>query len=302
MPSISLNGEYIGHTGAVYALCEGLHPNQFYSTGGDGNLVEWTLGNPNGKLIATIGDAAYAICYDRTHRCIYVGTQNGYVIRIPIDFPAESRKIIFHKNKVSNFLLKDDKLYSVSSDGNFVIWDLSRFEIIKAIYCGPIKLRGIWNFPQEEKIFFGSNKEMLYSYSHKDDKITEILKIPGIKMVFSIVGDDQGKHLWLGGMDARIRVIETEPELEIVNIINAHWYTINAQVVLNDEKLIISASRDRSIRIWNQDKFELLKDVSFGKTGSHHRSVNHLLWNNENKVLISASDDRTIKSWTIRNI
>jgi WD40 repeat protein len=67
-------------------------------------------------------------------------------------------------------------------------------------------------------------------------------------------------------------------------------------------KLIITGSRDRSIRIWDDITLELLKEISMTKYKAHTHSVNYLLWMEKEKVLLSASDDKTVKSWIITKI
>ena len=68
-----------------------------------------------------------------------------------------------------------------------------------------------------------------------------------------------------------------------------------------NELWFASASRDKSIKIWDPRNFKLLKVIDASKKGmnAHINSVNKLLWLSYNNYLVSASDDRSIMVWEI---
>lgn len=103
-------------------------------------------------------------------------------------------------------------------------------------------------------------------------------------------------------MDALIRRFELETGKEVEIPIKAHLFTVNKICDLEPLPLLASASRDRSIRFWDRNNLELVKDISRGKPNSHTHSVNDLCWISEENILLSASDDRLVKAWRINEI
>ena len=78
-----------------------------------------------------------------------------------------------------------------------------------------------------------------------------------------------------------------------------HWFTINEIVFSPDGKFTATASRDKTIKIWDANSFKLLKVIDAVRGGGHINSVNTLLWSKYNNWLISGSDDRSIIIWEI---
>ena len=79
----------------------------------------------------------------------------------------------------------------------------------------------------------------------------------------------------------------------------AHWYTLNHLAFSPDGALFATASRDKTIKIWDAQTFSLLKTIDTIRYGGHINSVNRLLWLPE--ALLSVSDDRTMKIWGIKD-
>ena len=79
-------------------------------------------------------------------------------------------------------------------------------------------------------------------------------------------------------------------------------YTVNALALNTDGTLLFSGSRDKTIKIWDANSFELLKVIEGIRDGGHLNSVNSLLWSPEKKYLISGSDDKSIGIWKIEKV
>ena len=81
--------------------------------------------------------------------------------------------------------------------------------------------------------------------------------------------------------------------------IPAHMFTINDIVFSPDGKLMATAGRDKHIKIWDAEAFNLLKVIDREKFGGHINSVNKLFWSNWNNYLISCGDDKAVMVWEI---
>jgi WD40 repeat protein len=59
-----------------------------------------------------------------------------------------------------------------------------------------------------------------------------------------------------------------------------------------------TASRDKTVKIWDAENYVVLKRFEGQKYKAHSHSVNKLLWLNQ-KQLLSTGDDGSIRLWGI---
>lgn len=93
--------------------------------------------------------------------------------------------------------------------------------------------------------------------------------------------------------------IEAEVELrkacsKDTAILRGHTYVVETAAYSSDGKRIVSASFDKTIRIW---------DVATGKNirtfEGHSEPVNSAMFSSDGKYIVSASQDKTVKIWDI---
>jgi WD40 repeat protein len=60
--------------------------------------------------------------------------------------------------------------------------------------------------------------------------------------------------------------------------------------------LFATVSMDKTIKIWDTEKFQLLKVIDKAKLDGHLSRVNKCLWFDD-ETLLTGSDDRTIMMW-----
>jgi WD40 repeat protein len=86
---------------------------------------------------------------------------------------------------------------------------------------------------------------------------------------------------------------------EIIKSIPAHNWAIYDIAYSPNSNLFATASRDKTLKIWDSKTFQLLKVINKEKYDGHLNSVNKLIWSTYNNYLISAGDDRSIIIWDI---
>jgi WD40 repeat protein len=158
-------------------------------------------------------------------------------------------------------------------------------------------IRSLSHNEKEKKIYAGSSDN--YIYIIDTIKISIIAKLSGHKnSVFctSLFGKNK---ILSGSRDAQLASWNMESQ-SIDKIVVAHMATINSLSLNPNNNLLATASRDKTIKLWEADSLNLLKVIENQKMPAHQRSVNKILWLDDN-YLISASDDTKVILWCIEN-
>ena len=99
-----------------------------------------------------------------------------------------------------------------------------------------------------------------------------------------------------GGRDAHLKVWSLNEDFANISKQPAHWFTINDIAFQPTGFYFATASRDKSIRIWDAHNFHIVKSIDKFKLAGHRNSVNKLMWL-ENDLIISCGDDRVVIGW-----
>uniref|UniRef100_A0A8R1Y2E5 WD repeat-containing protein 37 n=1 Tax=Onchocerca volvulus TaxID=6282 RepID=A0A8R1Y2E5_ONCVO len=105
-----------------------------------------------------------------------------------------------------------------------------------------------------------------------------------------------GEQLITASWDRTANIYDAERG-EIVNILSGHDDELNHCNAHPSQKLIVTASRDSTFRLW--DFRESIQSVAVFQ--GHNDSVTSVVFSSGDK-LVSGSDDRSIKVWDLRNM
>ncbi len=83
-------------------------------------------------------------------------------------------------------------------------------------------------------------------------------------------------------------------------MVPAHYWAIYDIQFSPNHQLMATASRDKTIKLWEIDPFKVLCRLERRIANAHTHSVNKLLWLDDN-TMVSASDDGRVKIWQIFN-
>jgi|GEM_PF-6447800 len=149
-----------------------------------------------------------------------------------------------------------------------------------------------------EEIYIGASDGAVYAYN----AIGESKKIAvHAGSVFSLCIPATGHRLYSGSMDAHLQVVLTDTGERLYDI-PAHLYTINDLILIGtDEKYLLSASRDKTIKLWASDTMQLLAVLDAAKGVMHRASVNKLIKSDDNRHFISGSDETSLILWLLES-
>lgn len=296
-----------GHRAAVYALAPGKDERHFLSAGGDGWVVEWNLDDlGTGILAASVETQVFSLCRLDTNRLI-AGNMNGGVHWIDRAKPDKTRNIQHHKKGVYDIVAAGGWVFTAGGDGIITRWDAEKGSSVESFQLSNQALRSIAFSENRRELAVGASDNSIYFLDSETFALKQTLKDAHANSVFAVAYSPDDRHLLSGGRDAWLRVWDTSAISNQQSAIcnpsplspdqPAHLFTVNHIAFSPDGQFFATASRDKTLKIWDAHTFQLLKVVDTIRSGGHINSVNRLLW--LPGCLISGSDDRTVVLWEV---
>lgn len=293
-----------GHRDCIYTLASAEIKGQFYSAGGDGQVVKWNLGNiEEGKLVAKISSSIYALHFYSRYNALIVGQNFEGIHIIDVEQKKEIGSIAFTKAAIFDIQCYDNTIIVASGDGIVTLIDIVRLKTIKqlkynqksarTISINPLKREFAVGYSDNSiKVFDIDNYRLKYDFNAHNNSVFTVRYSPDYKFLLS------------GSRDAHLKIWNVEEQYRLKESIVAHMYAINHIDYDHDHKYFVTCSMDKSIKVWDAQHFKLLKVIDKARYAGHGTSVNKLLWTDYKNdhvamPLISASDDRTVSVWQI---
>lgn len=269
-----------GHQGAVYDLAAG-RQGDVWSVGGDGLLVNWTRTKgqwtAQGVALAKADEALFCVDLLSTGEVVAGGASGGLILRTASDTH------ILAGHEGGTFVLNGE--HSGGADGRWKHWRTGKVEAelegrIRSFcsqhgsdWCGTHDgwIREVGGEGRAQPLHEGSLRAML--------------PWPG-KPVLGTVGGDGRLRIWR----------MADGEWHSVVDVDAHRGAVYRLEASPCGQWVATASRDRSVAIWNAATLELEHRLAGPAVGGHTRSVNALCWL-DSDTLASAGDDRRIHIW-----
>lgn len=277
-----------GHSGSVYSIsCDQHH---LYSSAGDRIVTRWDLtSGAQDSFVVKLDHPSYAIHTNNDSSYIYIACMDGTVHCVD----KTIKKLIFSLNigKHKVFCLKevitDKSLLLINEVGSVIIINVEEKSITHNINLIHSKVRRFVIHGDEIIVADGNGKvTFIDSTSLQINKSIQISN----DALTSVYFDDLNSHIFLGTKGAHLKSINLLSH-KVVFDIPAHNYVIYDLIKIGEYG--ISCSRDKTIKIWNQNFTKVLQRID-NKSVGHKFSVNQLLKIDEFSFA-SCSDDCTIK-------
>lgn len=298
-----------GHNAAIYALVPGPQPGTFLSAAGDGWIVQWSLNDARegeellGHLLAKVDTQVFSLAYLSETNTLVAGDMNGGIHWLNLNEDRPNRHVAHHRKGTYGLVVAEEELISLGGDGVITRWDILRQSSLESLQLSNQALRSALYRPAAEEWLVGSSDHHIYRLNAEDFTIKEKITAAHQNSVFCLEEHPaDNDKFFSGSRDALLKVWEIGPQGQPSSLVNeqpAHWFTINHLITSPDGKYLLTASRDKTIRIWDTTTYKLLKTLDAARDGGHVNSVNRLLWIPGTPYFVSASDDRSIVVWQV---
>jgi WD repeat-containing protein 61 len=283
-----------GHKDSIYALTFNKENASIYSGAADGMVVRWNAyQQEDGLLVMKCPTPVYSL-YTNTQNTIIAGTREGNLHIGDLNQNKELKWIEAHKGGVFDILPYKQGVITLSEDGTIACWD-EHFTLEFRLKVASKRLR-IGRFINEHHLLIGSSDHLIYLVDLATKRIIQVFE-SHTNSVFALA--THSDFFYSGGRDAQL--IKWEIETGKYEKLPAHLYHINALDIHPTLPLMLSCSMDKTIKLWDLEKFKLMKVIDNERHQSHINCVNKVLWIDTNHF-ISCSDDRTILVFELTNL
>ena len=287
--------EISGHAAGIYSL--DFDGNFLYSASADKFVARWKLDEGiQDKFSIQFEEAVYAIHLLHNQTKLAVGLANGDLHifdlseRKELKYFTQHRKAIFALTENPTF----GQLFSADADGNVSVWQTDSMELLAYLPFDCGKIRRIAVSADGLKVALACQ-----------DGYVRLLHAETLNQVGSFVAHKDGATsvlfdpndsnvLFSGGKDAYLKKWDIQSGT-CLRAIPAHNYAIYDLISLQNGHALVSASRDKTVKVWNTESLEILQRLNV-KAGGHRHSVNSLVVLGDN-LFVSASDDRKMIFW-----
>jgi WD40 repeat protein len=287
--------EISGHAAGIYSL--DFDGRYIYSASADKFVARWKIDEGvQDAFSIRFENPAYSLCLFAQKTKLAIGLGNGDLHFFDLKDRKELKFLVQHRKAI--FALTENaslnQLYAADADGNLSVWDTTSLELLAYLPFDCGKIRRIALSADGSKIALACQDGRVRILNTENlSQISEFDAHNG--GVTSVLFDQLNSNfLFTGGKDAHLKKWDLNTE-ECIHSIPAHNFAIYDLIALKQGEMIVSASRDKTIKIWNAETLEIIQRLDF-KLGGHRHSVNSLNALNGN-TFASASDDRRIILW-----
>lgn len=285
------------HSGAVYALAE--HDGQVLSAGADGLVLAWEAAAPDHtRAIARIAGPIYGLARGGPDD-LALGSAAGTLHLLNLRERREQQALQAHAMGVYALAwLRAGALATAGGDGTLALWERSEpgvpWALRRRVPLSDAKVRGLALSPDGAVLGAATGDGRLH-----------LLDAGTLNAIASWYAHEEGAHalafhprkpaLVSGGKDGHLRTWDLRNGQRAVLALPAHRSTIYQAAFSPSCATLATASRDKTVKLWQADSLDPLGRLD-ARTGGHAHSVNALRWTGSD--LISAGDDRRVVRWS----
>lgn len=266
------------------------------SAGADGQVLSWRkAGLDQVRLIATLPDPLYAAWRHDGGAYLYAGTTRGELFVLDLQAKVEQQRILAHAGPIHCMQGTDDGLlYVGGADGVLTVWSIGaggRLHAIRRVPLAEAKLRSIAIQQSQIALAFGDGSVHVL----EEASLNTLVHWPAHEQGASSLAWHPSKPVLLsGGKDGHLAAWNADEDFRAVLRMPAHRSTVYAIGFSTDGNRLATASRDKTVKLWDPSTLDPLARLDVNSNG-HTHSVNALCWTSDG--LYSGGDDRHLLHW-----
>jgi WD40 repeat protein len=289
--------EFNGHAAAIYSV--DTDGNFLYSASGDKFVARWLVNEGiQDKFSIKADSVIYALKLVNKNKQLVFATNSGSIHVIDIENRCELKHFIQHKTAI--FSLTENiylnHIYCADSDGNLSVWNSQNWELLLflPLLCG--KIRDVIIDDDGKRIFLACQDETIRIFDTKN--FNELANFKAHKESVNCLHlfPNKKQVIMSGGKDGHLKIWNYLTQKRILSI-PAHNFAIYKILFLNNGNHFITASRDKTIKLWDSKTLHVVHKI-VKKNGGHTHSVNDLCKLNEFEFA-SSGDDKKLILWKL---
>ena len=288
--------ECSGHSSGIYTVV--VFNQKVYSASADGFVARWDIAlGTQDKFAVNIGKPVYSLMVAATGDYLMAGTNAGDLYVFDLEKRCEIKHFVQHKTAIFSIVenLLKTVFYTSDAEGNVAVWDANTLDLKLFLPLGCGKIRRMSVSSDGAFLAIGGQdgfvrvldtdfyNEVSSCYAHQDG-VSSVLFHP-----------TKREYLYSGGKDAILRSWDWKSGT-MKKEIPAHNFVVYDILAMTENSHIVTASRDKSIKLWTED-LNFVERIDL-REGGHRHSVNSLVRYSKNQF-VSASDDKRIITWSI---
>jgi len=287
----------IGHNESVVSVQFGRDPNYFYSAGSDGRVLRWDVRDPS-KVPELIYHGDHLI------RSIDIGQDDEWILVV-----TKNQGIVLVKNQMTPGETDEPLIVRDPETVQTAAFIPGEARILVVNKMGDIKIKG-YNGDESIGKTDKNVTSMTMNESTKDfylgtqsgnfqiweDTLARKVYLPESFAINTIAVSSDFKQIALGREKGDVLIWDLEEE-KFVRKISGHHSAITDIDFSPDNKLLLTASRDRTVRVWDIDTPQKLPLV----LDDHDDWVMTACFSPNGKQIVSGSKDNYIRLWPLEH-
>ncbi|CAF0911073.1 unnamed protein product [Adineta ricciae] len=289
-PSVILrcNGTFTGHNDTVWCLYA-LH-DVLLSGSSDKTVKVWNLcGTPFTNLATLHGHHDAVLSLTVKERTVFSGGGDNSIFVWNLDDYNQTTSFVAHTDPVCSLAQYDNHLYS-SSNRCLKVWDIETLQLFNEIATDT---RNGWLrvLMQKDKCIYAGCRRGIKVFDATTHQISFEFELPTSDSIYSLAHSDT--LLFSGASSGKIYVWDIRAN-RCLDTTCQHDATVHGLCMLSADKFnqsnLISASSDKTIRVWNVERFEQVQydDRHEAEVTALHANARHIM---------SGATDAKIKVW-----
>lgn len=224
----------------------------------------------------------------------------GELIETLSEYPWVLSGLIDEVNSLA-FSADGQTLVSGGADSTIKIWHTGALDLIDILHKHNGVVRCVAFTPDGSMLATGGDDRKILFWDLRQRQVEIALSLDDTA-AHSMVLSQDGQIL-ITGSYRKIKVWRTSwqegnttlKDMQLLHSLIGHSHIVNSLAISADAKLLVSGSRDQTIKVWQLETGELIRTLK-----GHRDSIHAIALSPDEQIIASGSADQTIKLWHLQ--